>query len=275
MFGYIKVYQDDLKYREYSLYRYHYCELCRNMGSFSTISRIFLSYDITFFLMLGDPNTPDCSSCTKCNIVTCKSKKTDGIYNFFAALSIVLIYHKLNNDVIDGDIKKRFPKAMIKRAYKKAVAQYPQMNAPIEAGLKQLVENEKRGETDFTSMSELFGKCVMSACSSFFSDYSDGDIRLEIIEDVVKCVYLLDIIDDIEKDFKHHNYNPINILCNGKADKSAVEKVASNITSSLSNALSLQMLLPYSDCNSIVKNVLSLGIPFELNRIREKYDLAE
>ena len=96
MFGYIQTYRDELKYREYALYRHHYCELCRNMGGYSTVSRWFLSYDITFFLMLGDPETPDCCSCSRCSALKCAPRRTEGIYDFFAALSIALIYHKLN-----------------------------------------------------------------------------------------------------------------------------------------------------------------------------------
>ena len=271
MFGYIRIYKDELKFREFSLYRHHYCELCRNMGSYSNISRFFLSYDVTFFLMLGEPESPTHNSCQKCNVVTCRSKKSDGIYDFFAAFSIILIYHKLDNDVIDGDVKKRFSKMMIKRAYKKAISKYPHISEPIEQGIKEIVEREKIGETDYVEMSEKFAKCVSSACTDFFAAKPDCEIRLKIMENIVKCVYLLDIIDDVDKDYKHHDYNPLNIISHGLAGKDKILDVAAVITENLSIANSLLMLLPYSDCISIVGNILSLGLPFVLNGIIDKY----
>ena len=120
-------------------------------------------------------------------------------------------------------------------------------------------------------MSEKFAKCVSSACTDFFAAKPDCEIRLKIMENIVKCVYLLDIIDDVDKDYKHHDYNPLNIISHGLAGKDKILDVAAVITENLSIANSLLMLLPYSDCISIVGNILSLGLPFVLNGIIDKY----
>ena len=271
MFGYIKVYKDELKFREFSLYRYYYCELCRNMGSYSNLSRIFLSYDVTFFLMLNEPDAPAHTPCAQCNAVTCRSKKTDGIYDYFAAFSIALIYHKLSNDIIDGDIKKRFSRFIIRKAYKKAISKYPQTGKSIECGLEKVVEKEKRKETNYSDMAEDFAKCIISACAERFAFLSDGEVRLKIMEHIIKCVYLIDIIDDVKKDFKHHDYNPLNILANGMADKNLIMAAASLVYDNLSKANSLLMLLAYSDCVAIIGNIINFGIPFKLKEIIQKY----
>lgn len=273
MFGYIQVFKDELKFKEYSLYRYHYCELCRNMGRYSNISRIFLSYDITFFLMLGEPVSPNKCDCQKCLFTNCQVKKTDGIYDYFAALSIALIYHKLNNDVIDGESIKRIPQALITHAYKNAKKRYPDIAYSIEKGLQELVSYEKGLNTDFSFMAGLFSKTVSDACAPFFSSFSDGEIRLHIIESVACCVYLLDIVDDVDKDYKKKDYNPINILANGKAGITEISDCISRINDELTQATSLSMLLPYSDCLPIIQNILSLGIPNVLRRIKSKYSL--
>lgn len=272
MFGYIKVYKDELKFREFSLYRYYYCELCKNMGSYSNLSRIFLSYDVTFFLMLNEPGLPADTHCTKCNAVTCRSKKTEDLYDYYAAFSIALIYHKLSNDIIDGDIKKRFSRFMIRRAYKKAILKYPQTGKSIEYGLEKIVEKEKRKETNYLDMAEEFAKCVTSACAERFAPLSDGEVRLKIMEHIIKCIYLIDIIDDVKKDFKHNDYNPLNILANGMADKNLIMAAASLVYDNLSKANSLLMLLAYSDCIAIISNIINFGIPFKLEEIISKYD---
>ncbi len=130
-----------------------------------------------------------------------------------------MIYNKLDNDVIDGDIKKQFSRFIIKRAYKKVTSKYPHISETMEQGLKHIVEREKAEETDYVDMSEEFAKCVTSACTNIFKSQSDGEIRLEIMGYIIKCVYLLDIIDDAEKDYNHHDYNTLNIIANGLASK--------------------------------------------------------
>lgn len=267
MFGYIKIYKDELKFREFSLYRYHYCELCKNMGSYSNLSRLFLSYDVTFFLMLGEPDTPERVSCKKCNAATCMCKKTDGIYDFFAAFSIILIYHKLNNDVIDGDIKKRLSRMIVKKAYRKATAKYPHISEQIENGLNEIVKKEIAGETDYKNMSEIFAISITASCAEYFTSFSDCDIRLKIIEHVCKCVYLLDIIDDVVKDYKHHDYNPLNIIADGLAEVEQIQDVVNIINDNLASASSLLTLLPYSECIPIITNILSLGLPLVLKEV--------
>lgn len=264
MFGYIQVCKNELKIREYNLYRHHYCELCKNMGSYSTISRLFLSYDITFFLLLGEPDTPHVCACHKCNLLKCMAVRTDGVYDYFAALSIALIYHKFNNDVIDGEFKKRFPRMLVKRAYKKIMRRYAMVGDIIGNGLKELVELEKNNCTDYMAMSELFAKTVGAACADYFSTFYDGNIRVQIIEYVTQCVYLLDIMDDVEQDFKKNDYNPLNIIANGKAGKAEIAECSELVRQILSKARSLAELLPYSDCFPIVLNVISLGLPLKL-----------
>lgn len=264
MFGYIRVCKSELKFREYDLYRYHYCELCKNMGSYSEVSRLFLSYDITFFLLLGDPGTPHTCSCHKCSAIKCKAVRSEGVYDFFAALSIALIYHKFNNDVIDGEFGKRFPRMLVKRAYKKVSSRHAVIGDIIGNGLKELVELEKKNCTDYKSMSELFAKTIADACTDYFSSKDDGDIRVRIIECVTQCVYLLDIIDDVEHDYKKKEYNPLNILANGKAGENEINACSDLIKEVLGTAYSLAEMLPYSDCIPLVLNIISLGLPMQL-----------
>ena len=271
MFGYIQTYRDELKYREYALYRHHYCELCRNMGGYSTVSRWFLSYDITFFLMLGDPETPECCSCSRCSALKCAPRRTEGIYDFFAALSIALIYHKLNNDVLDKDRLKAVPRAMIRRAYKAVEKKFPEVAHAFEHGLGDLVFEEQKRNTNYAMMAKMFSDTVTEACSPFFSRFSDGKVRLEVIGCVSECVYLMDIVDDIDKDLRHNDYNPLNILANGKPEMHEIELCISLIRQKLSHACDLSSLLPFSDCTPVIQNILTLGIPRKLEQIREKY----
>ena len=53
MFGYIKTDKPEMKIKEYEAYRGLYCSLCKAMGKhFGLFSRLTLSYDITFLLLV-------------------------------------------------------------------------------------------------------------------------------------------------------------------------------------------------------------------------------
>ena len=53
MFGYININLPELKIREYTRYRGFYCGLCRSLyENYGITSRLSLSYDITFLVML-------------------------------------------------------------------------------------------------------------------------------------------------------------------------------------------------------------------------------
>ena len=55
MFGYIKPNIPELKVKEHELYKATYCGLCHTMGKCTgCLSRLTLSYDITFFALLRE-----------------------------------------------------------------------------------------------------------------------------------------------------------------------------------------------------------------------------
>ena len=55
MYGYVQVYRPDLRFREYEVYRSHYCGLCHALQQrCNAISRLTLSYDFTFLSLLLD-----------------------------------------------------------------------------------------------------------------------------------------------------------------------------------------------------------------------------
>ena len=160
---------------------------------------------------------------------------------------------------------------MIRRAYKAVEKKFPEVAHAFEHGLGDLVFEEQKRNTNYAMMAKLFSDTVTEACSPFFSRFSDGKVRLEVIGCVSECVYLLDIIDDIDKDLRHNDYNPLNILANGKPEIHEIELCISLIRQKLSHACDLSSLLPFSDCTPVIQNILTLGIPRKLEQIREKY----
>ena len=59
MFGYVKVYEDELLVRNWKRYKHAYCALCRQIGCYSQAARMMLSYDMVFCVTLAEAAIPD------------------------------------------------------------------------------------------------------------------------------------------------------------------------------------------------------------------------
>ena len=53
MFGYVNIYKDELKVKDYNKYRSFYCGLCKTLGrEFSLKTRLTLNYDFAFLALI-------------------------------------------------------------------------------------------------------------------------------------------------------------------------------------------------------------------------------
>ena len=54
MLGYIKTQRDDLRIRDFRLYKQQYCALCQGIGKkYGIVYRLILSYDMVFLASAG------------------------------------------------------------------------------------------------------------------------------------------------------------------------------------------------------------------------------
>ncbi len=272
MFGYIRVFEGELKVKEYNHYRNAYCRLCRNIGFFSQIARLFLSYDMTFFSLLLDEQGYSDVACednrwTRCHklSVNCKKANTDEVYRYTAAASVVLIYEKVIDDIKDGNRLAHFVRVLLSRGYRKAAELFPDTANKTRKAMEKYyaLENEK---SDAFSLAEEFGNVMSDLASTV--DFVEDDAIKQIFEKVFNrvgaAVYLIDAIDDISKDKKSGNYNPILQLGEDRA------VAQSKALEYLGEAERLIELLPYRSSIPIIRNIIHYGMPFQLNKALNK-----
>ena len=138
MFGYVRIDKPELKVKEYEAYRGLYCSLCKAMGKhFGVLSRLTLSYDITFIVLLRlslcgkipNFNQGRCpfNPTKKCNY--CSNGESELVYA--AAVSMMMFYFKILDNINDSSFFKRLVMYLLlpyaKLKYKKAEKMYPQV----------------------------------------------------------------------------------------------------------------------------------------------------
>ena len=219
MFGYVRIYKPELKFKEYELYKGIYCSLCKQLGrSYGIFSRFILNYDFTLLsALLLATKTEETefikSHCTFCPVkkcLTCKSQ--DSALEFAAAISIITVYQKIRDDFEDGNfidkLKSVFLYPYFKAKYKKASMRYPQISEDISNQMLMQKETENSNTSSIDLAADASAKSLGFIISSQF-DKSAKEVAYRFGYCLGRFIYLCDALDDLEKDKKNKNYNVI------------------------------------------------------------------
>ena len=136
MFGYVRPYKSEMLVREYEQYKAVYCEVCRQLGKeYGWTARFTLSYDCTFYALLalsvsGAKVRLHQGRCTTNPLKKCSYLEAPGEeYKKAAALSVLLTYHKLRDNIEDESFWKslgcKLLLPLVSRKAKKAAVRYP------------------------------------------------------------------------------------------------------------------------------------------------------
>lgn len=216
MFGYVKTNKPEMKIKEYEVYRGLYCSLCKAMGKhFGVLSRLTLSYDVTFLVLarLSFSSAVPCFESGRCLFNPAKKcnycNNSDEELRYAAAVSMMMFYFKVRDNISDGNILKRLvmylilPWASLK--YKKAKKIYGEIARIIERAMALQKETEEKN-TDIPDEAAHASADALGRIMAYNMNDSDGNIY-RFGYGIGKWVYLTDAADDIEKDIKSGSYN--------------------------------------------------------------------
>ncbi len=258
MFGYLKVYEDELKIREWKRYRQYYCSLCKQMGIYSQMARFMLSYDMVFFLMLMDCELSEkLDGCVNKCMRGCRKKDIGEDVEYMAAVSVILLYHKLNNDVLDGRRIKKILMALISSGYRKAKSDYPDIAEIVEERMDKLYKLESEKCSDFDKLEECFVEIFRLIYTTRKSMNVYDELRGDISYHIGAWVYWFDMCVDVQKDKEKGDFNAI---LQQKDLDLGKKKVIKKILEHLEDAERMIKLLPYSDNNIILQNIVKYGL---------------
>ncbi len=270
MFGYIRACKNELKVKEYELYKAVYCSLCKQLGkSYGILSRLTLSYDFTFLALLNMSLKDGCDGfeqkrCTfnplkKCNFC----KENDSLLMPSAAAMIMLYYKILDNIADERGLKKLgfyMLKPIFKSAHKKAAAQYPQ----IEKAVKEYIDEQNAAEKSETDNLDKAADPTAKVMSKILPLCAEGDSDKRVLERMGYCIgryiYLLDAACDLEDDLKKKNYNVLSAHMSGKAKEYAKQRVTPQLYACANEAAKAFELLDIKKYKTILGNIIYLGL---------------
>ena len=275
MFGYIRYDMPNLFIKDFMLYKALYCGLCKGIAaSCGQVARVGLTYDVTFLSALlhnisGVDIKVERQNCFEHAVRKRPIACVDELTKELGALNTVLVYYKLTDDILDGG-KGRGRRIWFKKGFKRAKRLYPALVNMMEAFMKEQAEVERANTSSPDIASEPTAAMMRSLSEHFLKDKATRATG-QLFYDLGKWVYLIDALDDYEKDGKKNNYNPF-VLSYGKGTREALmEKNGGEITF-LFNTLFYSMReslaqITFHFNRDLTDNIIMRGLPAETERI--------
>jgi len=214
LFGYVVPDKPNLYIKDFILYRAVYCSICKSIQkTCGTKARIATNYDSVFLSVLlhnylDIDFTVTKQSCILHPLRRTPMAKPDSLNKDIAAMSVLLMYHKLSDDIFDGGgAHKRIVRLAFKKGYRKAKKTHPEFDKVIVKQYAALRELEKQNCDSIDRAADAFSVMLCKLNSLILKD-KDSESMQRLSYNVGRWIYLADALDDLEKDFKKKNYNP-------------------------------------------------------------------
>ncbi len=282
MFGYVKPQKSELLVREFEEYNGIYCSLCKSLGKeYGMAARLALNYDCTFYaLVLISASTKPFPSFQKGKCVVnplkrCLFCKENGMeFRQASALTVILLYHKLIDDIHDSKTIKRFLHILVlpivRHAYRKAADDYPQMGQIVSEAMKEQRKVEKSESPSLDRCAEPTAH-MLEQIMELSSGEELSSPRSRVLNRfgyyLGRWVYFIDAADDLQDDLKKGTFNPLTVRfrlnVTSKWDKIREAKTFANeiLNQTLSQLDAASNLMETNLLGPIVRNVVFLGLP--------------
>ena len=267
-------YTNELKVRELNLFRSYYCGLCKEITArYGQAARFALTYDCAFFALALSSihNEKTCICAKRCPVHPLAKrpvKQTSPALASAAAANTILAYHKLADDRHDeGGITPVLASATLYRAYRKARKDDPDFDTIVREKINELTQLEKTNCDNLDQAAEPFAQ-MMAAITSTLHNESSERVQAERFGYCIgKWLYLIDALDDIEKDMLSGSYNPFIAVGRPHEDETFVsfhdrmkhraERLLLHILAETADAYE-KLAIPVN--NGIFENVIYIGM---------------
>lgn len=280
MFGYVVANFDKLDNDEKQQYRSCYCGLCRALGKHhGTISRISLTYDMTFLVLLLSSlyNADSVIKTEKCIIHPLKEHHywQNKITDYAADMNIILAYHNSIDDWEDDrKILSLCEAKLFEKAYRLVATRYPRQCSTISECLEELSRIERKGELNADIPANSFGNLMGEIFVMKEDEYAE---KLRAFGRCLgRFIYIMDACLDLKKDIEKERYNPFvntsNIGLAGYGSKLYYEYFSDILNLLMSDCIEKYKLLPINKDKKLIENILYSGVwtKFEVEKNKAK-----
>jgi len=271
MFGYVRPLKSELKVRELAQFEAAYCGLCHSLGKgFGPLSRFTLNYDLTFLsILLRSGEKTARFERRRCAVSPFRKKCvacTGGDADICAAYSVILVYLKLEDSLIDEGFFRSLParlmRALLRGAYDKAVKRSGNFAALALDALRELHELEAARSSSIDRTADSFAR-ILAAAAETEKDENVRRVLSQILYHVGRWVYIVDARCDAAEDMRAGRYNPLVSrfgISGGEVPEVCDRELRITLANSRAMMISAFELLPEGAWTGIIGNILYAGM---------------
>ncbi|MGN1383457.1 MAG: DUF5685 family protein [Eubacterium sp.] len=291
MFGYVITQKEELKVREFNIYNGYYCGLCKTIGAeYGQLLRFGLQFEMAFLALFleslspspDEVSTEHCAAhhIKKKPVIRCSAQK------YAAAMTIILGYENNRDDIQDDGhtVKNTAQSILLHRAYSKAKAEFPEAAEQVHGQLQQLYELERQNCSSIDYPANAFGEVMKTVFLSYFLSGESGpeqnvpvqtetSAELRIISAFAyhlgRWIYMIDALDDLEKDKKTGSFNPFTAIPPDRVT-SLGSALLFHALGEMSKALDL---LDIKKNRGIIENIVYLGLHSKTDQVLGKGEI--
>ena len=271
MFGYVTIYEPELKVKDLKKYKAYYCGLCRVLKEeHGLMGQMTLTYDMTFAIILLSSLYERVAETERhrCKVHPVKRQMMlkNEITSYAAAMNVLLAYYHMEDDWRDErKISGFLTKSLMQGKAGRIIEQYPRQSRAIESALKELVECEKEKSTDIDRTAGCFGK-LMEELFVYREDIWEKNLR-KMGFFLGKFIYIMDAYEDLPEDLRKGRYNPLREIF---GQKDYEEKMKQILCMMIAESTAEFERLPCLLDVDILRNILYDGVWNRYNKIQMK-----
>lgn len=271
MFGYVTIFEPELKVKDLKKYKAYYCGLCRTLKErFGNLGQLTLTYDMTFLVILltslYESETSLLSHRCKVHPVKRQNMLRNEITAYAADMNVLLAYYHMKDDWED---EKKFTSLAAAKVLQgrasKVIKAYPRQSKIILEELERLASYEKEGTQDIDKPAGCFGR-LMAEMFVYREDLWEERLR-EMAFFLGKFIYIMDACEDLDKDLQVGSYNPLKVLSQREDyEEQCRELLCMMIAECSAQFETLPCLLDID----ILRNILYDGVWSKFRKLQEK-----
>lgn len=275
MFGYININRNQLTEESKEAYQAYYCGLCQKLrNNFGAKGQMLLNYDMTFLIILltGLYELESQKQEFTCPIHPTRKQTAwlNEATGYAADMNLLLGYHNLEDDWKDDKsyTKKALAK-ILEKDYMIVREKYVRQAEAVETYMEKLKAAEEDMEQNLDVTAGLTGEMMGEIFDWKRDEWSEELHCLSFY--MGKFIYLMDAYEDMEKDKKNKQYNPLRLMADQcQEDFETFCKLM--LTSMMSECARSFERLPILTHADILRNVLYSGVwsKYEYLQLKKK-----
>lgn len=286
MFGYLKPCKPYMLVKDYELYKSVYCGLCKKLSEeYGVLAKMVLSYDCTCYALLAMGLNGRCEGVKKKKCTSNPLKKClycvggNDELSLAAAITVVTVYYKLEDDIKDSSFIKSLPSRFLKvfasSWRKKSLRKYPEVDKIVSELNDNQYKAEQLENPNIDESAEPTAIMMKKLMLLLAKTETEKIVFGEFGYFLGKWVYLMDAADDYEKDIKKNNFNPFvhNLKEKQLSQQERSEYINGVLNITASRVVSAFNLMQIKTFNQIADNLVNKGLgEMQKKIIFDKYE---